>query len=76
MSDRRQVFIGTDCGATMSKFGGVWDDGTTISTRLAKPLSARILPVRGLRAGEMTSFDSPYLCNSRVMAVTPGQGRG
>lgn len=34
MSDRRQVFIGTDCGATMSKFGGVWDDGTTISTKL------------------------------------------
>src|SRR5438046_1219222 len=33
MSDRRQVFIGTDCGATMSKFGGVWDDGTTISSQ-------------------------------------------
>ena len=24
MSDTRQVFIGTDCGATMSKVGGVW----------------------------------------------------
>ena len=29
MSDTRQVFIGTDCGATMSKIGGVWADGTT-----------------------------------------------
>lgn len=44
-------------------------DLTTISARLAKPLSARILPVRGLSAGDMTSFDSPYICNSRVMAV-------
>ena len=29
-----QVFIGTDCGATMSKIGGVWADGTTVSTKL------------------------------------------
>jgi len=43
-------------------------DLTTISARLAKPLSARILPVRGLHARDMTSFDSPYICNSRVMA--------
>src|SRR5262245_58675474 len=34
MSTTRQIFIGTDCGATMSKIGGVWSDGTTISTRL------------------------------------------
>jgi len=31
---KRQVFIGTDCGATMSKVGGIWADGTTVSTRL------------------------------------------
>lgn len=36
MSGRRQVFIGTDSGATSSKTGGVWEDGTTISTRLAQ----------------------------------------
>jgi glucokinase len=34
MSTGRRVFIGTDGGATTSKVGGVWDDGTTISTRL------------------------------------------
>jgi glucokinase len=34
MTAKQQVFIGTDCGATMSKVGGVWDDGTTISTKL------------------------------------------
>src|SRR4029453_15388580 len=34
MDENKQVFIGTDCGATMSKVGGVWADGTTISTKL------------------------------------------
>jgi glucokinase len=34
MITKRQVFIGTDCGATMSKIGGVWEDGTTVSTKL------------------------------------------
>jgi glucokinase len=33
-ANRQQVFIGTDCGATMSKVGGVWADGTTVSTKL------------------------------------------
>jgi hypothetical protein len=28
------VYIGTDSGATMSKVGGVWADGTTVSTKL------------------------------------------
>jgi glucokinase len=36
MSGSRQVYIGTDSGATSSKTGGVWEDGTTISTRLAQ----------------------------------------
>jgi glucokinase len=30
----KPVYIGTDGGATTSKVGGVWADGTTISTRL------------------------------------------
>jgi glucokinase len=34
VSSTRQVFIGTDGGATTSKVGGVWDDGSAISTRL------------------------------------------
>jgi activator of 2-hydroxyglutaryl-CoA dehydratase len=28
------IYIGTDGGATTSKVGGVWSDGTTISTKL------------------------------------------
>ena len=34
MSVKRNIYIGTDSGATMSKVGGVWDDGGTISTKL------------------------------------------
>lgn len=34
MSADRSIYIGTDGGATMSKVGGVWDEGTTISTDL------------------------------------------
>lgn len=30
----KQVYIGTDSGATTSKIGGVWSDGTTVSTKL------------------------------------------
>jgi len=30
----RRVFLGTDGGATTSKVGAVWQDGTTVSTRL------------------------------------------
>jgi glucokinase len=36
MSGKRKVFIGTDSGATSSKTGGVWGDGSTISTKLAQ----------------------------------------
>ena len=34
MNMDRPVYIGTDGGATTSKVGGVWEDGTAISTRL------------------------------------------
>jgi glucokinase len=34
MTKGRLVYIGTDGGATTSKVGGVWSDGTVVSTRL------------------------------------------
>ena len=30
----QQIYIGTDSGATTSKIGAVWSDGTTVSTKL------------------------------------------
>jgi glucokinase len=45
MTAKQQVFIGTDCGATMSKVGGVWGDGTTISTKLhQRPTNSQLGP--------------------------------
>jgi glucokinase len=34
MATGQSVYIGTDGGATTSKIGGVWSDGTAVSTRL------------------------------------------
>jgi len=51
MSAAQPVYIGTDGGATTSKIGGVWGDGTTISTTLLqRPTGADMGPeavVRG-----------------------------
>jgi uncharacterized protein (UPF0210 family) len=44
-------------------------DVAALSTRLEKPLSARLLLAPGLAPGETTSFENPYLVNSRVLAV-------
>lgn len=41
-------------------------DVATLAMRLQKPLSARLFPVPGKRAGEYTSFTSPYLTNTVV----------
>jgi hypothetical protein len=34
--------------------------------QLNKPLSCRLFPVPGKRAGEMTTFTNPHLCNGVV----------
>lgn len=39
-------------------------DVATLAARLHKPLSARIFPVPGKRAGDYTAFSSPYLTNT------------
>jgi hypothetical protein len=44
-------------------------DVASLSLRLNKPLSARLFPVPGKVAGEMTAFESPYLTNTLVMGL-------
>ncbi|HZT82647.1 MAG TPA: ROK family protein [Gemmataceae bacterium] len=55
MTAQRPVYVGTDGGATTSKVGGVWADGTPVSTRLLqRATNAREGPeavVRGWVAG-------------------------
>jgi uncharacterized protein (UPF0210 family) len=40
-----------------------------LATRLRKPLSAKLLPIPGKSAGEMTAFSNDYLINTAVMRV-------
>jgi glucokinase len=50
MSAERVVYVGTDGGATTSKVGGVWGDGTPVSTRLLQwPTNSREGPAAVVR---------------------------
>jgi uncharacterized protein (UPF0210 family) len=51
------------------QIAGVLAEVAALSAALGKPLTARLLPLPGLRAGEMTQFDDPYLVNTRVMRI-------
>jgi uncharacterized protein (UPF0210 family) len=44
-------------------------DVAALSARLRKPLSARLLPVPGAKAGDMSRFTNPLLVNTRVFEV-------
>lgn len=44
-------------------------DVAALSSRLRKPLGARLLLAPGLRAGDRTPFDDPYLVNTTVLAI-------
>ncbi len=44
-------------------------DVAMLASRLRKPLTARLMPLPGLQAGDPVTFDFPYFANSRVMAV-------
>ncbi len=41
-------------------------DMASLAVKWHKPLSARLLPVAGKKAGEMTEFSSPYLVNIHI----------
>jgi glucokinase len=65
MDEAKQVFIGTDCGATMSKVGGVWADGTTISTKLHQRPTASEQGRAAVVTGWLTGVDE-YLRQNRL----------
>ena len=51
-------------------------DLAALSLRLNKPLTARLMPIPGKKAGESTSFDFPYFANSKTMDVKAGELTG
>lgn len=44
-------------------------DLASLSLRLAKPLTARLMPIPGKQAGDPTGFDFAYFANSQVMPL-------
>ena len=44
-------------------------DLCALSLRLDKPLTARLMPIPGKRAGDETNFDFAFFAPSRVMAL-------
>jgi uncharacterized protein (UPF0210 family) len=44
-------------------------DLAALALRLNKPLTARLMPIPGKRAGDPTNFDFDYFAGSRVMAL-------
>jgi uncharacterized protein (UPF0210 family) len=44
-------------------------DLAALAVRLDKPLTARLMPIPGKQAGELTSFDFEYFANSRILAI-------
>ncbi len=44
-------------------------DLSALALRLAKPLTARLMPIPGKQAGDKTDFDFAFFTNSRVMGL-------
>jgi uncharacterized protein (UPF0210 family) len=51
-------------------------DVATLAVKWHKPLSARLLPVKGKGPGEMTEFDDPFLVNAAIQPFTPNAAAG
>jgi uncharacterized protein (UPF0210 family) len=51
-------------------------DLAALSLRLDKPLTARLMPIPGKKAGEPTNFDFPFFANSKIMGVDGGKISG
>lgn len=54
---------------TPEQISGVLREVAALSSALRKPLTVRLLPVPGLAAGGMTTFDFAYFVNTRAMAI-------
>lgn len=54
---------------TVDKIAGILIDLATLAIKLNKPLSARLFPIPDKKAGEMTTFKSPYLVDCQIFAV-------
>lgn len=49
------------------ELANIFLDLAALSTRLSKPLTARLMPMPGLNAGDVVSFDFPFFADGQVM---------
>lgn len=66
---------GLDCvplpgDTTAESISAVLLDLASLSSRLGKPLTARLMPIPGKNAGDLTGFDWAYFANSRVLSIS------
>ena len=54
---------------TCEQVAAILLDIAALSTRLAKPLTARLMPIPGKQAGDKSEFDFAFFKNSRVMGL-------
>ncbi len=54
---------------TVEQLAAILLDVAALSQRLGKPLTARLMPVPGKKAGDSTAFNFTYFANSRVLEV-------
>jgi hypothetical protein len=54
---------------TTDQLAAILLDVACLGQRLDKPLTARLMPIPGKKAGDMTDFDFSYFANSRIMAI-------
>jgi len=55
--------------ASESALASLLLDVAGLAGKWDKPLSCRVFPIPGKSAGTMTTFDSPYLCNSEIFRL-------
>lgn len=55
--------------SSAEQIASVMRDTGTMAFRLNKPLTVRLFPVPGLKAGDRTAFESADLCNCAVLAL-------
>ncbi|MGK7875251.1 MAG: DUF711 family protein [Xenococcaceae cyanobacterium] len=53
---------------TIEKLEAILIDLAALAIKLDKPLSARLFPIPGKKAGEMTAFNSPYLVDCKIFS--------
>lgn len=54
---------------TIEQLVRIYSDVAALALRWKKPLAARLMPVAGKKAGEMTEFSDPFLTNARLQPL-------